>query len=202
MPGPLLTVNIRETLKRGFWAGPQIILGHAMLEGLLILGLVFGLGDLIKLETSKGVISLLGGAFLFWMAYGMIFREGKEGLSLSIDKTQPASGLSPVLAGILISLSNPYWSIWWATLGLGFLAQAQALGAPGVFLFFSGHILADLLWYSAISFAVSKGRKVAPAGFFRGLTILCGLFLVYLSLDFLWLGVETLEILARLRRLI
>jgi len=32
MPGPLLTVTVGEATRRGFWAGPLIILGHGILE--------------------------------------------------------------------------------------------------------------------------------------------------------------------------
>lgn len=199
MPGPLLTVNIKESVKRGFWAGPQMVLGHALLEGALVLGLVFGLGNIITLDISKGVISLIGGVFLFWMAYGMLFKEGKEGLNLEAGEATAPSGMPPVLAGIVVSLSNPYWSIWWATLGLGFLVQARVLGAAGVLLFFLGHILADLVWYSAISLAVATGKIRLSPRLFRGLIILCGLFLVYLSLDFLRFGAETLGVFGWLR---
>lgn len=199
MPGPLLTVNIKESVKRGFWAGPQMVLGHALLEGALVLGLVFGLGNIITLDISKGVISLIGGVFLFWMAYGMLFKEGKEGLNLEAGEATAPSGMPPVLAGIVVSLSNPYWSIWWATLGLGFLVQARVLGAAGVLLFFLGHILADLVWYSAISLAVATGKNRLSPRLFRGLIILCGLFLIYLSLDFLRFGAETLGVFGWLR---
>ncbi|NLW09581.1 MAG: LysE family transporter, partial [Firmicutes bacterium] len=81
MPGPLLTVNIKESLRRGFWAGPQLILGHALLEGALITGLALGLGGLLKAELSQGLISVFGGAFLFWMAWGMLRYKGQGDLS-------------------------------------------------------------------------------------------------------------------------
>ncbi len=37
MPGPLLTVTVGEATRRGFWAGPLIILGHGLLELTLVL---------------------------------------------------------------------------------------------------------------------------------------------------------------------
>ena len=214
MPGPLLTVNIKESLKRGFWAGPQLILGDAILEGLLITGLVLGLGSVLQLELSKGIISVFGGAFLFWMAWGMLRYEGRGELTpapvreseqetgenarkeATAGTRGPAQsrnpGLPPVAAGIVLSLSNPYWTLWWATLGLGFLAQAEKLGAGGILLFFSGHILADLMWYSFVSFAVATGKKLLTPKIYRGIIILCGLFLIYLSVDFFRLGLKTL----------
>ena len=196
VPGPLLTVSIKESYKRGFWAGPQLILGHAILEGLLITGLVLGLGGLLKTELSQGIISVFGGAFLFWMAWGMLRYEGQAELSagreeITTDTHGRKSGLPPVVAGAVVSLSNPYWTLWWATLGLGFLAQAEKLGIAGVLLFFSGHILADFLWYAIVSFVVSTGKKWLTPKIYRGIIIFCGLFLIYLALDFFRLGLKT-----------
>lgn len=197
MPGPLLTVNIKESLRRGFWAGPQLILGHALLEGALITGLALGLGGLLKAELSQGLISVFGGAFLFWMAWGMLRYKGQGDLSAGeremLGGTQGGNpGLPPVVAGVVVSLSNPYWTLWWATLGLGFLVQAEKLGPAGILLFFSGHILADLLWYSAVSFVVASGKKWLTPKIYRGIIIFCGLFLIYLAVDFFRLGLITL----------
>ncbi|NLY88335.1 MAG: LysE family transporter [Firmicutes bacterium] len=197
MPGPLLTVNIKESLKRGFWAGPQLILGHALLEGVLITGLVLGLGGLLKAELSQGIISVFGGVFLFWMAWGMLRYEGSGELSGGKEEIPEGthggkSGLPPVVAGAVVSLSNPYWTLWWATLGRGVLVQAEKLGIIGVLLFFFGHILADFLWYSAVSFVVSSGKKWLTPKIYRSIIIFCGLFLIYLAVDFFRLGLKTL----------
>ncbi len=43
MPGPLLTIAIGESLRRGFVTGPLLILGHGLLELALILTIVDGL---------------------------------------------------------------------------------------------------------------------------------------------------------------
>ena len=121
---------------------------------LLLLGLVLGLGNLLELEISKGIISVLGGAFLLWTAWGMLRYEGKEDL-LAPESPGRGAGMPPVIAGAAISLANPYWSVWWATLGLGFLIQAQKMGVTGILLFYSGHILADFMWYTAVSLVVA-----------------------------------------------
>jgi hypothetical protein len=72
MPGPVLTVTISESAKRGFWAGPRIILGHGVLEIALIAAMVLGFADLLKHPAVMGVIGIAGGAVLFWLSYGMV----------------------------------------------------------------------------------------------------------------------------------
>jgi len=49
MPGPLLTLTVGEAARRGFWAGPLIIVGHALLE----LALAYGGGPVQIKEIAK-----------------------------------------------------------------------------------------------------------------------------------------------------
>jgi threonine/homoserine/homoserine lactone efflux protein len=72
-----------------------------------------------------------------------------------------------VWSGIFLSLANPYWLIWWLTIGLGYVIFAAKFGLVGVFLFFAGHILADLAWYTLVSAAVAYGRNFFTDGLYR-----------------------------------
>ncbi|MFA9389246.1 MAG: LysE family transporter [Prolixibacteraceae bacterium] len=175
MPGPLLTVTISESGSRGAMAGPVLIFGHAILEMLLVLGLLFGLGPFLKNEIFFLVIALLGGAIMFWMAYGMF----KSLPTLSVQTSGNSSKKNNLfLAGALMSLANPYWIIWWATIGIAYIVQAQKFGVWGIVLFYLGHITGDLIWYSAISVAISKGKKIFTDRIYRILIAVCGSFLV------------------------
>lgn len=180
MPGPLLTVDLRESLKRGPWVGPQLVLGHALLELALVVAVLLGFGRFLGRDTVKGVIGLIGGAVLLWMAYGMI-RESFSGLRLTAKGDGVRTGLPPVVAGAVISLSNPYWTLWWATIGLAYLTRAKELGIIGLGCFFSGHILADFIWYTAVSFAAAGGRRVMDDRAYRVVVAACGFFLIYLG---------------------
>ena len=184
MPGPLLTVDLKESLRRGASVGPGLVLGHGLLELALVFAVLLGFGRFLDRGAVKGVIGFLGGAVLLWMAYGMI-REALTKLTLAIESGGPRRGLPPVLAGALVSLSNPYWTLWWATIGLTYLARAREMGAAGVAVFFCGHILADLTWYSAVSFAAAGGRRLMGDRVYRVVVAVCGLFLVYVGFWFI-----------------
>lgn len=191
MPGPLLTVTISESVKRGFIIGPLIILGHAMLEITLILLLLLGLDKFLNNVIVTGSIGIIGGVFLVWMGYGML-REVYQGKIL-LDNTmeeKTSSKFGPIKAGIFISLANPYWTLWWATVGLSFIVQSLKVGYIGVGTFFSGHILADLSWYCVIALAVSKGKKLMSQRVYGRIISLCGLFLIGLGIYFLYSGVK------------
>ena len=191
MPGPVLTATISEVMKRGFKAGPLIVAGHAILEIALLTAVVAGLGPWITRNTTMGVVGIGGGVLLVLMGIQMAVTTGKAADSAMSSRADPASAIrGPVLTGILTSLSNPYWALWWATIGLNFAAIALKNGLAGLASFYTGHILADLAWYSLIAAAVASGRKICPRGVYVALITVCGIVLVALGIYFVVGGVK------------
>lgn len=177
VPGPLFTITVSESVKRGFIAGPLIILGHGILELIIVILLIFGITPFLTSDGTKLVVSILGGVILIIMG-SMLFRDAKR-VKLDFSGREKKNAISgPVLSGIIGSLSNPYWTIWWVTIGLGYLVSSLQFGIIGVVVFFIGHISADLVWYSIISYAVSKGRTVIGDRGYRYMLYTCGVFLV------------------------
>jgi threonine/homoserine/homoserine lactone efflux protein len=191
MPGPLLTTTIGESSRHGSRAGPLLMIGHAVLELALVALVFLGLAPLLTKKTVTATISVIGSIILFRLAYGM-FRSLPT-LSLDPSGTPLRRGHRRlVISGILVSLSNPYWSIWWATIGLAYILQARMFGITGVIVFFIGHILADFAWYSFISVSVGKGRKYFTPIIYRWLVAGCALFLVVFAVWFLVGGIRGL----------
>ena len=190
MPGPMLTVAITETARRGFRAGPLIVVGHGVVELLLSVALAFGVGQVLQLSRVGGSIGIVGGVVLLWMAYGMLRSAWLREVSLSAMSGNRDGGLGPVLAGGLVSVSNPYWIIWWATVGVSYVAWSSAAGALGLVAFFGGHILSDLGWFSLIALLVASGRRMLSDGIYRAILIACGLFLVGMSVYFVISGLH------------
>ncbi len=178
MPGTLLTVTISESSRRGMVAGPLLILGHGILEMALLIGILLGLAPLFQNEWFFTFVSVAGGSILLWMAFGM-FRS-LPSLSLSLQVGQEKRG-NLILTGILMSAANPYWIIWWATIGLGYILRSKEYGMTGILVFFSGHLLADLAWYALISAAVGKGRSFFSDRIYRGVIGACASFLVFFA---------------------
>lgn len=189
MPGPLLAVTIKETPVRGFWAGPLIIAGHGILELLLIVLLLLGLGTYLKKEIVFGLVGMAGALVMVWMAIGM-FRSLPT-LQL-VTESAEVSGMNPVWSGIIMSLANPYWIVWWATIGLGYITYSMKYSAAGIAAFFSGHIMADLIWYSFVSFGISRGRRFISDRVYRGIIAACASVLVVFSIWFGTIGVNKL----------
>jgi threonine/homoserine/homoserine lactone efflux protein len=86
---------------------------------------------------------------------------------------------------MVVSLANPTWLLWWAAVGSTFVVWALGMGLLGLLVFYIGHILSDLSWYSLVGVLVSRG--LAPK-LYRGLMRACGLFLLALAAYFIYRG--------------
>lgn len=230
MPGPLLTVTVGESARRGFSAGPLIVLGHGILEGALVIALALGLASFLAAAAVARGIAVVGGLFLLYLGWGMFqdARAGKISLEFpsvrrdagggcALDSSSgPArektnglfahnpfrakegdvlpsrsGGMHPVQAGIFISLSNPYWSLWWATVGLGYITISLKQGSLGLVTFFTGHILSDLVWYSFVAAMIAGGRRFLKPVVYQGILVICGLFLIGLGGYFIFWGITS-----------
>lgn len=189
MPGPMLGVTIDGSFKKGWAAGPLTVLGHGILELILIVIMIFGLKDFFSNSKVAGFIGLFGGAFLAWMGYGMIKSCVNKSVSLENQRAGNSAGMKNlVLAGVLVSATNPYFILWWASTGMESVRQAYTSGLIGVLVFFIGHILSDFVWYSAISAAFSGGKKLIDDVVYRWIILLLGMFIIAFSIYFIGSG--------------
>lgn len=193
MPGPLMTVTVSESSRRGATTGPLMIFGHGLLELALVIALISGLAPILVRDDVFIFISLTGGAVLLWMGISML--RSLPQLSLDCQPAGEKKSRNLVVMGIVLSAVNPYWLIWWASIGLGYIMHALKFGLLGVTAFFLGHILADLAWYGLISFGITKGQHLFSNDFYRKLIGGCAVFLILFSCWFFFSGVQkTLDV--------
>jgi threonine/homoserine/homoserine lactone efflux protein len=149
-PGPMFTMTLAKSLKSP-WAGVWVSLGHAVVEVPLILLVYFGLANFFQNEIVKLVLSVLGGGMIVWMGVGLLrarrelAREGKD------------TSYNAFTAGILMSGLNPFFLVWWVTVGsLLLMSFLNAVGTWGLPLFIVVHWLCDLVWLTLVSFTVYR----------------------------------------------
>jgi threonine/homoserine/homoserine lactone efflux protein len=195
MPGPVATVTIAESARQGFRVGPLITLGHALTEVVMVAALALGLSVVLQQPLIAGVIGLGGGLVLLWMGWGLVSSawRGTVSLRLAASGSGPVGRLGLVPAGIVTSLVNPYWFLWWATVGASYVVFGLQFGWLGVAAVFVGHILADFSWNCLLSLAVASGRRFMSDRLYRGLLAVCGLFLIVLSVAFVIYGARVLS---------
>jgi threonine/homoserine/homoserine lactone efflux protein len=153
MPGPMFAVTLAKSYHSP-WAGTLISLGHAVVEVPLILLIYFGFARFFENSIVQLVLSILGGAMIIWLGIGMfrarrqVVREGKD------------LSYSAFTAGILTTGLNPFFLLWWATIGSMLIMRMAPYGAGGLIAFIIVHWLCDLVWLSFVSVAVYKSHKL------------------------------------------
>lgn len=155
------------------------------------MALIFGLGTVLERPAFLGVVGLAGGVAL--LVTGALMLRVTRSLKLPQESQgqrggAPLSAAGIVATGALTSLTNPYFTLWWATVGLNLLGQARPLGALGYAVFYVGHVSADLIWYGAVSESVHRGRKLLSDRGYRWLVGACGTVLMAFGLFFAWRG--------------
>ena len=190
MPGPLLTTTIAEGLRRGFVAGPLLITGHGLLELVLLSALLLGLSPLFHHLWFFLAVSFCGGAILLFMAWTMW--RALPALEFAEAAGDTRQGRNLIIQGMAISLANPYFTIWWATIGIGYIMHSLRLGPSGLIAFFTGHLLADFFWYGIIATAAARGKRFLTPPLYRGIMAAGALFLAFFACYFIYLGLEKL----------
>ncbi|MBD3184729.1 lysine transporter LysE [Candidatus Poribacteria bacterium] len=194
MPGSLLAITITSVIQLGFMAAIFLMIGHSLLELILVIALTLGLKNVLQNKYVTGTVGVVGGMVLLWFAYGMLTSaySGISAPQATAANVQQAGLTGPglVVKGAITSLSNPYWLIWWATIGVTYMMVSLEKKAVGITTFYIGHISSDFVWYSAVALALVLGKQLLSDKIYMGLIIVCGLFLVYLGIYFFYTGIR------------
>ncbi len=183
MPGPMFTVTIAKSMKSP-WAGVLVSLGHAVVEVPLILLVYFGLVNFFQNEIVKLVLSVLGGGMIVWMGIDL-FRARRK-----LAKEGKDTSYNAFVAGILMSGLNPFFLVWWATVGsLLIMNFIDAVGAWGMPFFIIVHWLCDLVWLSLVSFTIYKTHRFWGERVQEWIFIILSLALLYFGLQFIIKGI-------------
>ncbi|KPK34721.1 MAG: hypothetical protein AMJ65_17980 [Phycisphaerae bacterium SG8_4] len=185
-PGPVTAAAIATGAKLRY-AGALIALGHGIVEFPLIVLIVIGPGRILKLPAAQIVIGLAGGAFLLMMAFQML-----SSLRSAQEMEAKFSGSAPLLTGVLLSATNPYFLLWWATIGLALATTATKLGIWAFVLFAIVHWLCDFIWLSALSWASFKGSMLLGRRLQRIVLAICGAAMFVFGLCFAYKAVAAL----------
>ncbi len=185
-PGPLLTYTIARSSAppRGYLTGLWVIAGHALIEALIILGLMFGLSFFLKAPAVVRGIGVIGGLLLIAFGAGILYDVRKarvpDPAAAAAASGRRGALRNPVIGGALVSIANPYWWVWWATIGFAVMVQFEVTVAhwPRLVAFFFGHEAGDLIWYLTVSILTFFGLRRLDPRWYAGILVLCGVFMI------------------------
>lgn len=202
-PGPLLTYTIIQSAKtshRGYLMGIWIIMGHAVLEFVIIIFLLLGFSFVLKNIIVVRTIGTVGGLILVYFGVSIIRNVYAGNISTSFLESPgrqdrdpvvaKSKGLeNPIIGGIMVSMSNPYWWVWWATIGFAFIIQFNITFRewPRLIAFFLGHEAGDLIWYLLVSILAFFGIRHLNKKAYYGILVFCGIFMILFGI---YLGVS------------
>jgi len=180
-PGPLFTANIFYGLKGGAKAGLKMAYGHTLVELPLVILLGLGAFSLETIPEFRTYIAIIGALGLFVFAgiqLKQIFKNRLESIN------EPKHG--PFLAGILLSALNPFFIIWWLTIGFKLISDSLILWSFwGILIMFLLHIWMDYVWLSSTAFVSSRISKILSNRNFKILVVGLSVVLVYFGITFL-----------------
>ena len=180
-PGPLFAANVSYGLKGGVKTGIKMAIGHTIVELPLVILLGIGVFSLEIFPEFRTIISILGAITLFVFATIQIKTVlRKEKIKIS----NPKQG--PLVAGILLSALNPFFIIWWLSIGFKLISDAMILWSfGGILIMFVLHIWMDFVWLGAVSFFASKSSGILSNRNYKVLMLGISGMLVYFGITFL-----------------
>lgn len=212
MPGPVTAAAIVKGYRQK-WAGVHIALGHAAVEFPTIALMALGFSTVLQNPSVSIGIGILGGAMLIFMGISMILSRGgvvqtlkrlaappegtkdgdlKRGESkISSQKMDEAKNkvadpfpYHPIVAGIITTASNPYYFLWWATLGAALTLNALEFGLAVLVAMAIIHWSIDLGWDTLLSYTVHRSRGLWSNKTYAAVFAICGGVMVFFGIWF------------------
>jgi threonine/homoserine/homoserine lactone efflux protein len=182
-PGPMFAVTLAKSYKSPL-AGALISMGHAVIEVPLILLIYFGFARFFQVTTVQFGLSILGGGMIIWMGAGM-FRARRDVVHEGKDLSYSA-----FTAGIVMSALNPFFLLWWATVGSLLIMKFLDYGIAGLALMTVVHWSCDLVWLLFVSMLVYRTHALWGKRFQEGIFIVCSLLMVGFGAWFIYSGIK------------
>jgi threonine/homoserine/homoserine lactone efflux protein len=185
-PGPLFFGLLVHGSKQGARAGFSCAIGHTLVEFPLVLALSLGLLVAANQPTIKLVIGLVGGIGLIGFGAAQIYATLKS--RPQFDDAPKAGRLpaSSLVLGLALTALNPYFILWWLTIGSVLIVQALAFAAIiGVLIMYVSHVWMDYAYLTAIAHLGRRGRAIIGSRYYKLVLIAFGLILIYYGSTFI-----------------
>jgi threonine/homoserine/homoserine lactone efflux protein len=158
-----------------------------LVEFPLVLALAFGLLVAATQPNIKYVIGLIGGVGLIGFGIVQIYGTFKSKPEFGDEpKSRSLPGSSLVL-GLALTGLNPYFILWWLTIGSVLIVQALAFAAiVGVLIMYVSHVWMDYAYLTAIAHLGKRGRKVLGSRYYKLVLVAFGFVLIYYGFTFLF----------------
>jgi threonine/homoserine/homoserine lactone efflux protein len=185
-PGPLSFGILMQGSKEGARSGFSCAIGHTLVEFPLVLALALGLLAAANQPAIKSVIGLAGGLGLIGFGILQIYGTIKSKTDLNDTAGTRKLPASSLFLGFALTGLNPYFIVWWLTIGSVLIVQALAFAAIiGVLIMYASHVWMDYAFLTSLAYFARKGKSIVKSKYYKLVLIAFGIILVYYGLSFI-----------------
>ncbi|MCQ8894278.1 MAG: LysE family translocator [Methanolinea sp.] len=188
VPGPTLVATINTSVTGGWKTGARVSAGHALVEALVFSAIILGVSSVTAVSDFSGLIGAIGGIAL--VAFGILTIRG-AGSGVPGEGSPGSVVANPYLAGAVTSVSNPYFWLWWFSVGSALVLAAAQQAFLFAVAFLAGHWSADFGWYTIVSASIHRGKRLFDDRVYAWVLRGCGAFLVLFGLSYLAFALES-----------
>jgi len=182
-PGPLFFLTISHGIKTGTKSGITFSIAHSIIEFTLVMLLALGLLSVANEPAIKLIVGITGGTAL--IVFGTMQIRGSMHESKEKDSGSAVTR-NLFLIGLALTGLNPYFIVWWLTIGANLiLLSLEFAGLGGVILMYISHVWVDYVWLTLVAGFAKKGAKILRLKWYRILITIFGVVLIYFGLSFL-----------------
>lgn len=185
-PGPLLILVISQTLKHGYKEGVKVAFAPIITDVPIILITVLFLSMISRYTSILGIISIIGGLYLSYMAYESFKTRG---LTDDIEFQEPKS----LKKGATVNFLNPAPYIFWITIGSPILINAYSESVLSPILFLTGFYMFLVGSKIVLAYASSRSRDFLKGRTYIYIMRVLGIVLVIFALYFVYHGIQLIK---------
>lgn len=180
-PGPLTIATIALGARGGWRSGILVSLGHTFFELPYLVVLVFAFNVLTCfLRVSVSVLAVVGALVILYFAY-LLLRDAYRGVNLNTSNTLIST--NPLIVGFMFTALNPYFLIWWLSIGMTLIAQIQNIGLTSLVIIYPAHVWLDFAWLSIVAGLSKRGSKALSLRGQRIMLTTLGVILIIFALN-------------------
>jgi threonine/homoserine/homoserine lactone efflux protein len=180
-PGPLTIATIALGARGGWRSGILVSLGHTFFELPYLVVLVFAFNVLTGfLRASVSILAVVGALVILYFAY-LLLRDAYRGVNLNTSNTLIST--NPLIVGFMFTALNPYFLIWWLSIGMTLIAQIQNIGLTSLVIIYPAHVWLDFAWLSIVAELSKRGSKALSLRGQRIMLTTLGVILIIFALN-------------------
>ena len=183
-PGPLFFVTLSQGIKSGTKSGFIFSVAHTLVEFSLVMLLALGLLSVASEPVVRLAVGVAGGVAL--LVFGVMQIRGSFSSKIGEEESGSKANRSLLFIGLAFTGLNPYFIIWWLTIGANLILLAlEFAGLAGVVFMYVCHVWVDYVWLMLVANFAKRSAMILRLRWYRVLMAVFGLVLIYFGLSFL-----------------